>query len=71
MADKVKREQTVALKSDGVSNNDIVKQLKVYRKTVYNGNGLHGNNFKSQAQTLVNEFQAESAQFAPKMWFLK
>ena len=36
MADKVKRDQIVALKTAGVSNNDIVKQLKACRKTVYN-----------------------------------
>ena len=36
MADKVKHDQIVALKTAGVSNNEIVKQLNVYRKTVYN-----------------------------------
>ena len=36
MADTVKRDQIVALKTAGVSDNDIVKQLKVCRKTVYN-----------------------------------
>ena len=32
MSDKVKRDQIVALKRAGVSNKDIVKQLKVCRK---------------------------------------
>ena len=36
MADKVKRDQIVGLKTVGVSNNDIVKQLKMCRKRVYN-----------------------------------
>ena len=34
MADKVKRDQIVALKTADVSNNDTVKQHKVCRKTV-------------------------------------
>ena len=66
MADKVKRNQIVALKTAGGSNNDIVKQLKVsWRFT------MQENNFKSEAQPLVSQFQAESAQFAPKMWLLQ
>ena len=36
MADKFKRDQIVALKTAGVSNKCIVKQLKVCRKTVFN-----------------------------------
>ena len=34
MANKAKRDQIVALKTDGVTYNDNVKQLKVCRKTV-------------------------------------
>ena len=36
MADKVKRDQIVALETAGVSINDIVKQLRVCCKMVYN-----------------------------------
>ena len=36
MADKVKCDQIVALNTAGISNNDLVKQLKVGLKTVYN-----------------------------------
>ena len=45
MADKVKRVQLVALKTAGVSNNDIVKQFRCVAKRFT----IHGNNFKSQA----------------------
>lgn len=36
MADKVRRDQIVALMIAGVSNKDIAKQLNVCRKTVHN-----------------------------------
>lgn len=36
MASKVKRDKIVALKAAGGHNKDIIKQLNVYRKTVFN-----------------------------------
>lgn len=36
MASKATRDQIVALKADGVSNKDVIKQLNVCRKTVFN-----------------------------------
>ena len=67
MADKVKRDQIVALKTAGVSSNDIFEQLKVCRKKVYNA----WKQFQESGTTSINQFQAESAQFASKMWFLQ